>query len=412
MRERKARCKDVVRGMYSDLPLDDTLRSQHVKHITRSESASKLRAMLTLAEQERGTPIRETDLNSNPMLLNCQNGTLDLETGKLYEPKCDDLITRLSSVPYIQDAKCPRWIQFLNEIFPGDYELQNYIQRVIGYSLTGLTREQCFFVLYGNGSNGKSILVRIMQYILGDLAKMTPFTTLLERRDTSNTSDLAGLVNIRFVGATECDTNQHLNEPLIKLLTGKDIVTCRNMYKSFFEYRPQFKIFMLSNGIPNVRSQAYAMKRRMKPIPFNVRFHYDHDNRTPVRDENLFPKLIAESEGILAWAVDGCKKWQESGLQESAIIKEQVEEHFYSCDTLSEFLESNCVITPEYKVGSTELWNRYIHWCKERRMKPVFNSQKGFVRDMLLRDGITRGKEYTKERSTRRLLKGIGVKDD
>lgn len=404
-------CKEVVRGMYQGLSNcnDEGARKELFKHVNRSESLSRINAMLKLAEKERGVPIEQTDLDSHPMLFNCANGTIDLRTGKLLPHNPSDLISSISPVNYMPDAECLRWKQFLNEIFQDDEELIDYVERVAGYSLTGDTSEQCFFVLDGIGSNGKSVFIKIMQHILGDLAKMTPFTTFLERRDISNTSDLAGLANVRFVGATEGNSYMTLNETLIKTLTGEDIITCRYMYKSFFSYIPQFKIFMLSNGIPNISSQSYAMKRRMKPIPFNVKFYRETDNKQPVRDNKLDQKLIAESEGILAWAVRGSLKWQESGLKEPKIVREQVEEHFYSCDTLAEFLETTCIIDPSRSVGTTELWSRYSKWSEDRKVKPLVKSVKGLVKNLIERDGIIRDKEFTQERSTRRLLRGIGL---
>ncbi|MBU1023676.1 hypothetical protein KKC82_05280, partial [bacterium] len=378
-------CKEVVRGMYQGLSTcnDERARSDLFKHVNRSESLSRIKAMLNLAEKEQGVPIEETDLDSNPMLFNCTNGTIDLRSGKLLPHNPSDLISCISRVNYMPDEECPRWMQFLYEIFQGDEELIDYVERVAGYSLTGDTSEQCFFVLDGIGSNGKSVFIKIMQHILGDLAKMTPFTTFLERRDISNTSDLAGLANVRLVGATEGNSYMTLNETLIKTLTGEDIITCRYMYKSFFSYIPQFKIFMLSNGIPNISSQSFAMKRRMKPIPFNVKFYRETDYKQPVIDKKLDQKLIAESEGILAWAVSGCKKWQETGLNEPEIIRQQVEEHFHTCDTLAEFLETTCIVDTSRSVGTTELWSRYSKWCDDRRVKPSVNSAKGLVQNLI-----------------------------
>lgn len=382
------RAAKVIRGLYKKLPqLDKTQADAVYKHIKTSESQPRLAAMVNLAEKLEGVAVRTSELDQDPWLLNCLNGTLDLRTGTL-RPHCrEDLITRLVPVEYYPHAAAPRWERFLREVFRQDAELISFVQRTAGYCLTGSTREQCIFVLYGKGSNGKSVFTETLRRVLGDYAGSTPVATFTDRRE-SNTADLASLVGKRLVTATEAEDGHAFAESLLKTVTGGDPVTCRHLYREHFTYTPQFKVLISTNSVPYVRSQDYAMMRRFKLIPFRQRFWAARDGREPVRDEGLLDKLLAEKGGILAWAVQGCLDWQRTGLAEPDSVRAEVEGYFDACDPLGEFIESECILQPGARTATADLWRAYCSWCESQGREPAFKDIRWFSRNLTKRDGI------------------------
>lgn len=398
---------EVIRRLNDMLPsLDRASAEALYAHIKKSESLPRLKAMVESAQYLKGVSLRTTDLDSDGMLLNCLNGTLDLTTGTLRPHSRKDLITKLAPVEYDPDAQAPRWQKFLEEVFQEDEELIEFVQRMVGYALTGDVREQTAFILTGKGSNGKSTFIETIRGMLGDYAADTPFSTFVERRDTS-TADLAALVGRRFVTASEGDGTSSLNESLLKTITGGDQVTCRHLYREFFSYAPGYKVFFSTNEIPKIRSQNYAMRRRIVLVPFNQRFFDPGEGLHPVRDIRLREKLACERSGILAWAVRGCLEWLRCGLAVPDHVRSEVDKLFESQDPLGEFLESRCRLGAGLQVEVSELWRAYMDFCELNRIKPAYRSSSWLSRNLAQRDGIeTRrsGRERT------RVLVGITLK--
>lgn len=401
--------REVVRGLYAILPDCPTAEANAAlyKHVRGSEAAGRLDAMVRLAERCPGVPVQAKDLDADPWLFNCANGTLDLRTGELREHLQSDLLTKLSPVKYDADATCPRWDRFLSEVFDGP-EVIGFVHRMAGYILTGDTREQCFFLLTGKGSNGKSVLVNTLAHIAGDYAKGTPVTTFLDRRG-ENTSDLAGLVGARLVTASEGEGMTSFNESLLKQVSGGDPVTARHLYQPYFTFTPAFKVVFATNEVPRIRSQNYAMRRRVKMLPFRRRFYYPHEQQHPVRDERLGEKLKAEAAGILAWMVRGCIEWQKHGLGMPDVLQHEVESLFESHDVLLDFIEDKCELHPRLEVESGELWRAYLAWCEDTKTKQAFKYSSEFSRNLCRRDNIETRRAPGGKRV--RLLSGIGLKD-
>jgi putative DNA primase/helicase len=399
--------RTVVRSLYDLLKDAKTIEERDAlyAHIKRSESAPRLSAMVDLARYCEGIPVRSSELDCDAWLLNCQNGTVNLRDGTLQPHSQSDLITKMAPVDFDKNATCPRWEQFLVEVFQENLELVEFVQRMTGYSMTGVTREQCFFILHGKGSNGKGIFVDTIRDVLGDYAKDTPVTTFLERK-SENTSDLALLSDARVVTASEGDETTSFNESLLKRMSGEDTITCRHMYKEFFTYTPKFKILFATNEIPKIRSQNYAMKRRMKLIPFRQRFYYPHEQMYPVRDEQLKDKLQVELSGIFMWMIRGCLKWQDSGLGMPKTMQQEVDKIFESMDPLLDFLESECVIHPGAQVEAGILWQAYVDWCAREERLPAFKQTQWFTHNLTARDGIE-----AKRTAKARMLIGIGLVD-
>ncbi|MEN6582997.1 MAG: phage/plasmid primase, P4 family, partial [Armatimonadota bacterium] len=254
--------REAIRSLYDILKeTTDPDKSRALfAHIKKSESRPRLEATVALARYCSGIPIQAHDLDADQWLFNCPNGTVDLRTGELQPHRQSDLIAKIAGVDYDPDAKCPRWLQFLDEIFMGDQELVGFARRFIGYCLTGDTREESVFILYGRGQCGKSKFLDTIRYIIGDYIRDTPVTTFTERNDT-NTADLASLVGARLVTASEAEENQAFNEPLLKRISGRDPITCRHLYQNFFTYIPTFKVVVATNDVPRIKSQGFAMKR-------------------------------------------------------------------------------------------------------------------------------------------------------
>ena len=397
-----------VRAMMQEAEAIPSLeeRAALVKHALRSESAPRLAAAVDLAARGHlpGVRVMANELDRDPWALNVLNGVLDLHTGKLrlHDPK--DLHTKLAAVVFDPEARCPRWEQFLREVFTSDADLPDYLKRVAGYLLTGDTREQAVFFLVGKGANGKGVYEETLRAVLGDYAKVTPFATFLDRRDNA-TNDLAFLVGARAVTASEGAARETFNEALLKRLTGGDAISCRFLYHENFTYTPTYKIQFATNEVPRFTSQTYAIKRRVHIVPFRQTFYGRDDGREPVRDEALREKLRAELPGILAWAVRGCLEWQQAGLCAPREVKEETTALFEAMDPLGDFLEEECVLHPRALVESGALWRTYRGWCEREERPSAFKSPAWFTRSLTQRDGIE-----SIRRHDGRYLAGLGLR--
>src|SRR5262249_51515381 len=266
---------------------------------------------------------RPNDFDTDPLLLNCKNGTLDLRTGELRAHSRRDLITKMCAVRYNDTAKCPVFLRFLDTIFNQSGDLMAYVQRILGYALTDDVGEKALFCFHGDGNNGKTTLLEVVRYLLADYAGQIMIESLLTdnpfHRSTA-LADLADLRGARFVTTSEADRGKHLAEAQIKQLTGMGQVKSCRKYENPVEFPPTFKIFMDTNHKPMVRGQDAAIWSRLKLIPFTVTIPKDEI------DKNLLEKLKREAPGILRWAVEGCLEWQRDGLNEPSEVSESVQE--------------------------------------------------------------------------------------
>lgn len=372
-------------------------------HIKRSESAAQLSAMVKLARYHAGIPVRSDELDADSWSLNVLNGTLDLRTAQLRPHAPGDLNTKLVPVAYDPNATCPRWEQFLHEVFMDDEELIAYTQRMAGYLLTGDTREHAVFFMVGKGANGKSVLLEALRNLLGDYARDTSFATFLEQRDNS-TADLASLVGARLVTASEAEGKQSFAEPLLKRVSGGDTITCRFLYKEFFTYTPHFKVLFATNEMPRFSSHSYAMQRRIHIIPFRQTFYAPDEGKLPVRDERLSERLREELPGILRWAVTGCLLWRMAGLKPPEIVRQETEDLMESFDPLADFLREACIIHPHARVESGVLWRAYLSWCEDAGRTPAYRTPDKFSRNLTQRQGIE-----AKKSDATRYLAGIAL---
>jgi putative DNA primase/helicase len=358
------RAKSLAR-MRAQLALeieDEDERKAELKWAFRSEFKGRLDAMLKLAEYEYPLAESGEGWDSNPMLFAVANGVIDLQTGKLRKGEPSDRITVHSNISYEPIANCPLWEQFLSDIFNGDAELIAYVQRAVGYCLTGATTEQCFFLCYGTGANGKSTFLEILRRVVGAYGFNLPFSAFELQGRSSIPNDMAAIAGRRLVTSLETNESVQLNEARIKALTGGDQVTARFLYCELFEFLPAAKFWLACNHQPKVADDSPGFWRRTRLIPFTQSF-------VGKEDRELLAKLTAEAPGILNWVLNGCLRWQNEGLGLPTVVKEVTDAYRQDSDQLGEFIGDECILVPEKRVAASELWARYLEWasdCGER----------------------------------------------
>jgi len=361
------RAKETVAAIYREAAAADdaTERKDLAKHALRSEAEARINAMVSLAESEPGIPVRPDDLDRNPWLLTVGNGTVNLQTGQLQAHDRTDLITKLAPVIYDELATCPTWDAFLDRVLASKSDLVDFVQRAIGYSLTGRTVERVAFILHGVGRNGKTTLLETMTATMGDYGDRTPTETLLAKRDTGIPNDVAALKSLRFAFASEAEEGRRLDEAKVKDLTGGDTISARFMRGEWFSFRPEFKLWLGTNHKPVIRGTDHAIWDRLRLIPFEVRIP-EHE-----QDKNLRDKLLAEAPGILAWAVQGCLSWQRDGLGAPQDVTAATAAYRTEQDVLGSFIADACVEHADARVTAKDLHLAYQQWCDETGERPL-----------------------------------------
>jgi putative DNA primase/helicase len=333
-----------------------------------ARSEPRIRAALELAKSEREIAITPDALDSDPYLLACANGTIDLRTGELRESEPADLISLGTGVHYDGDAKCLRWAMFLREVFGNDEELIGFVKRLVGYSLAGEALERILAVLWGDGYNGKTTFIETIKRLLGDLAATADFSTFIRTRaDRAPRNDLARLYRSRLVVASESGEGRELDEAVVKQITGRDTIAARYLYSELFEFKPEFTLMLVTNHRPRVDADDDAIWDRIRLVPFTQCFRGRED-------KELLSKLEAELPGILAWAVRGCLEWQRDGLGTAAAVTAATSEYRQEEDALGAFIEDCCELPPagkQYEVSANDFRERYEAYCKEIDAEPL-----------------------------------------
>jgi len=346
-------------------PEDDLARAaksaaeQKVRWAIRSQSARSLESMVRIASSDGAVVVSHTQLDADPWLLNCTNGTIDLRTGELRAHDRDDLITKLAPVAYDASAQCPTWEAFLARCMGGDATLITYLGRIIGYALTGSTREHILVFFYGAGANGKSTFLTTVQRIMGDYASGAARGLLFGSRGDRHPTELASLHGKRFVVAPEIEAASSFDEALVKDLTGGDVVTARRMREDFWSFVPTHKLFIAGNHRPTVRGDDLGIWRRLRLVPFTVTIPANE------RDARLPEKLAAELPGILAWAVRGALEWQRDGLGDPLAVTEATEAYRADSDTVGDFFASRLTFDPNGRIARKALRDLYESWSGE-----------------------------------------------
>ena len=372
------------------------VRADNPKVAAKLASAGTVGGVERLARADRRHAATTDEWDADPWLLNTPGGVVDLKTGRMRPHERADRMTKITTATPSGD--CPTWRQFIDEVTGDDKELQSYLQRMVGYALTGSTQEHALFFLYGTGANGKSVFVNTLATILGDYATNAPMDTFMETRTDRHPTDMAGLRGARFVAAIETEQGKRWAESKLKNLTGGDKISARFMRQDFFEFFPQFKLFVAGNHKPAIRNIDEAMKRRLHLIPFTITVPPER------RDKNLQQKLLAERDGILAWAVQGCLDWQRHGrLSPPQRVVDATEEYFEAEDALGRWLDERCVREPNAKSLTAELFNDWKQWAEASG--EFVGAQRRFS-DLL----ITRGLDKWRNGMGVRGFQGIGLK--
>lgn len=312
------------------------------------------------AKNLKGIAVLPSELDKHKMLLNLDNGTCNLVTCEVAPPEREHLITKLAPIKFDPEAKCPIWLEFLEKIMGGNATLINFLQKTVGYTLTGNITEQCMFILYGDGSNGKSTFTNTIAALLGeDYVKNTPTQTLMARKNEGIPNDVAALQGARMVIESEGEQGQRLAESQIKRMTGGDDIAARFMRGEFFSFTPEFKIYYFTNHKPQIRGTDEGIWRRIRLIPFTVKIH---DNE---KDPNLSEKLRAELSGILNWGLAGCLKWQEEGLGYPDEIRAATETFRAEMNVVGRFLEDRYERVTNSRVKYSDVYALFKLWCAE-----------------------------------------------
>jgi putative DNA primase/helicase len=340
---------------------------------TRSESEPGLRRSLELAKSEPGIPVTPEQLDRDPWLLNCPNGTLELRTGHLRAHHREDLLTKVTAAEYVPGARHPVFEAYLARVLP-DPELRRFIQRWAGYCLTGDVSEEKICFAHGPTAGGKSTLLKGLRRALGDYGCVADFSTFTERsRETGPREDVARLAGVRLVVSVEVQDGTRLAEGLLKWLSGGDDIAARRLYEATFEFAPQFKLLLAANHRPRVSDDDEAFWRRILEIPF--RESIPEEERDPAVKAILTSPEKAGT-AILAWAAEGAIAWFAEGLGVPPAVKTATREYREQMDPIQDFIRDACVLDPEAWVSSRELRDAYEGWCRENGIRNPLGGRK------------------------------------
>jgi len=353
----------------------------------KSESEARRNSMISLAQSEPGMNLSITDFDTDQWAINCRNGTVDLRTGQLRPHERGELHMMRVPVAYDPNATYPTWEAFLARILP-DPSVRRFMQRAIGYSLTGSTQEQKLFVAYGTGSNGKTTLFEAFATLLADYGQQARIETFTAKtHDGGIPNDLAAMVGARFISASESNEYVRLNTGLVKQLTGGDRIRARFLHREFFDFIPVAKFWLVTNHAPVIRDTSHGMWRRVVLIPFTEQIP---DNE---QDKELPVKLRAELPGILAWAVRGCLDWQREGLNPPQTVQEATQQYRAEMDTFAAFITDRCAEGRNGFVTSAMLYKAYRAWCEDTGERPDTQTAVGKrLRERGYREGKQGGK--------------------
>lgn len=350
-----------------------------------AHNLSRITAMLKLTVSEPEMATTDRELDCDPYLLGVRNGVIDLRTGRHYFNQPAMRITRYCNAGFAEDATCPQWLRFLDQIFIHDTETIECVQRLLGCTLLGLATEEILIICYGHGSNGKSVFSNVVHKIMGGYAITAPPSLLTARRqdDTGPRNDLAALAGARYVSINEMQAGDRLDEQVVKMLAGREPISARFLHQEFFEFTPSFTPWLRTNHKPIITGLDDGIWRRLVLLPFSRKFA-DHE-----KDPVLEQKLLDEQDAILMWMVEGAKMYLKDGIKLSPRMRSELSTYRSESDLLGEFLSDQTTAKPTGKANQGTLYKNYREWCEECGIRPL--SKKTFTQRLTER-GFTEGK--------------------
>ncbi|GAB4334147.1 MAG: hypothetical protein Kow0099_06130 [Candidatus Abyssubacteria bacterium] len=334
-------------------------RRRLLEWAVRAERRANIESALKQLAALEGIAVTHDAFDRDPWLFNCANGTVDLRSGKLRPHRREDMLSKISPVAFDPEARCPQWQAFLKRITDDNVDVLAFLQRAVGYALSGSVREQKLLFLHGAGANGKSTFLNMLLHVWGDYARRIAPDLLFLNRDDRHPTALADLCGVRLAVTTEIEQGKRLAEVLVKELSGGDRLLARRMRQDYFEFEPTHTLFIAGNHLPVIRGSEHAVWRRIALVPFTVTVPENE------QDKDLADKLRAEAAGILRWCVRGCLDWQAFGLSEPADVRAATSQYRSDMDILGDFLGECCVVVPGAEVTSAELNKAYRAWCEK-----------------------------------------------
>jgi len=353
-------CARILGAASSIFGQDHERGKKMISQAITAHNLPRIQAMLRLAISEPDMAVTDRELDTNPYQLGVLNGVVNLKTGEHIDNQPHYYITRYCNANFEDDAVCPNWIRFLYQIFEEDEATIESVQLLLGYTLTGLVTEEIAVICYGVGSNGKSVFGNVINQILGGYSTTAASTVLTTRRsdDASPRNDLAALAGARYVSINELQAGDRLDEQVVKMIAGREPISARFLHKEFFEYMPTFTAWLRTNHKPIVTGEDDGIWRRLVLLRFNRKFSDGE------KDPNLEEKLLAESQGILQWMLEGARKYFADGLRLSPRILHEHAKYRTESDLLGEFLADVMQADANAKINQNTAYEAWTNWCK------------------------------------------------
>lgn len=340
---------------------DEDLQKKMMRNVQRAFSSSGKEAMIREATHKDGIPCLNDDFDRDKALLNTQDGVLNLKNNELIDHNPDYFMSKITNTG-VSNEPPKLWLKFLDEIMEGDQEMIEFIQRAVGYSITGSVTERVIFFCYGTGANGKSVFLNTISELLGSYTTHAQPETIMYKKTAGNVNtDVARLKGARFVTSVEPNEGVRLNEGLIKQLTGGDTVTARHLYGKEFEFKPEFKLWLATNHKPVVRGTDEGIWDRIRLIPFNYRIP-EHK-----RDKAMEKKLRKEFPQILGWAREGVRKWLKHGLDVPEKVTDATKEYRSEMDIINSFIEEKAMRVEGHEEPAGEIYKEYLQWARSNK---------------------------------------------
>gem|GEM_PF-2463770 len=363
--------------------------------LRKFRQVSGIRSITSQAALDERMHAKSADFDSREQLFAVGNGVIYLPTGKFRPATALDMLARRANIEYVEDAKCPLWLQFIDEVTCGDKRLARLLQRALGYSLFGHAKEQVFFLLVGGGGNGKGVLMRIISQLLGDYAQSVApnlLTSAYSGNPNSPSPAIEQLEGARFIACSELPTSRQLDKAFVKQLAGGDTLTARGAYAQQKTFKPTGKLWISANDVPEIAIGDRAMWRRLIPIPFLAQFTGER------ADIDLEAKLLAEGSGILNWLLNGAKTYAEKGALSRTAIQSYIESLKKEADSVQSWLDEACIIGEENQEIASEAHESYMQFARGFDRKPLAANAfsralqgKGFARRKTKRHNVYDG---------------------